>query len=65
MPADPFAASGHKPQTGWERQFQRILPPFDAFVRDQVTAGVLLIVATLAALVLANSGLKEAYFGLL
>jgi NhaA family Na+:H+ antiporter len=65
MSNHPSTASAHKPQSRWERQFQRILTPFDAFVRHQATAGVLLIVATLAALVLANSGLKQAYVDLL
>jgi NhaA family Na+:H+ antiporter len=64
MPKDPFTASVHKPQSRWEWQFQRILTPFDAFVRHQATAGVLLLMATLAALILANSGLKHAYFNL-
>jgi len=50
--------------TTLERGLERIASPFEEFVRHQATAGVLLIVATAGALLLANSPFEDAYFSL-
>jgi NhaA family Na+:H+ antiporter len=48
-----------------EPGFARIVSPFQEFVRSQLAGGVLLIGCTIAALVLANSGLAHFYESLL
>jgi len=48
-----------------ERGFHQVISPLQAFVRDQTTASVLLILCTLAALALAHSPLASAYQSLL
>ncbi|HHH35595.1 MAG TPA: Na+/H+ antiporter NhaA [Gammaproteobacteria bacterium] len=48
-------------QAPWERAFDRILTPFEQFVHRETTGGLLLMAATLLALVVANSGLADAY----
>jgi len=63
----PGPARGHsasKTTTPLERGVERLLSPFDAFVHHQATSGILLFLATLAALGLANSPLQAAYHGL-
>ena len=45
----------------WERAFERILTPFEEFIRRQTTSGLLLIVTTVLVLLIANSGLAEGY----
>lgn len=45
----------------WERQFERLISPFDEFIERQATSGIVLVVTTLAALLLANSPLGEPY----
>ena len=64
---------GQQPATGpgrgilhapWERAFERVLSPFEEFIRSQTSGGLLLFAATVAALVLANSSLAEAYWQL-
>jgi Na+:H+ antiporter, NhaA family len=62
--------SAHKEDQGlyhalWEKAFDRILTPFEEFVRRQTTSGMLLMAAAIMALVIANSPLAEAYQHLL
>jgi NhaA family Na+:H+ antiporter len=45
----------------WERQFERLITPFEEFIHRQTTSGIVLLVTTLLALVLANSSLSEVY----
>jgi NhaA family Na+:H+ antiporter len=45
----------------WEKAFQRISTPFEHFIHAQTTTGLVLMVMTILALVLANSPLYEAY----
>jgi len=45
----------------WERAFQRVSTPFEHFLHSQTTTGLVLILMTLLALVLANSPLVESY----
>ena len=44
-----------------EKTFDRILTPFAEFVHDETAGGILLIIATVTALILASSPLQEAY----
>jgi len=46
----------------WEKKFNKILSPFEEFLHAQTTTGIVLIIATIIALILANSPLKDAYF---
>jgi len=45
----------------WERAFKKVSTPFEHFLHAQTTTGVILIVMTLVALLLANSPLTEDY----
>jgi NhaA family Na+:H+ antiporter len=45
----------------WERTLSRVVTPFEEFIHRQTATGITLILATLAALVLANSPLRSAY----
>jgi len=49
----------------WEKQFNRILTPFEEFARRETTSGLLLMGIALLALVLANSLLASRYEQLL
>ena len=46
----------------WEKNFDRILTPFEEFIHRQTTSGLLLMVSAIIALILANGPLAEAYF---
>ena len=45
----------------WEQVFKKVVTPFEEFIHEEKTAGMLLMVCTVIAMVLANSGLREAY----
>jgi NhaA family Na+:H+ antiporter len=45
----------------WERTFERLITPFEEFIERQTTSGLVLMMCTLLALLLANSPVKEAY----
>lgn len=45
----------------WEKAFQRIATPFEHFLHAQTTTGLVLMVMTVLALLLANSPLAESY----
>lgn len=45
----------------WEKSFERLLTPFEEFIHRQTTGGLLLMCTAFIALILANSGLSEAY----
>ncbi|RUA06240.1 MAG: Na+/H+ antiporter NhaA [Gammaproteobacteria bacterium] len=45
----------------WEKAFKKISTPFEHFLHAQTTTGIALMLATVLALVLANSPLSEAY----
>ena len=45
----------------WERAFNKISTPFEHFIHAQTTTGMVLMVMTLFALILANTPLTEAY----
>jgi NhaA family Na+:H+ antiporter len=49
----------------WQKSFDRMLTPFERFVKHQATAGLLLMFTAFIALVLANSALSESYQHLL
>ena len=60
MPADKGIY--HAP---WEKSFERILTPLEEFIQRQTTSGVLLMICTVIALVIANSALYGEYEHLL
>ena len=45
----------------WERTFKRVATPFEHFLHAQTTTGLVLLIMTLLALILANSPLKDMY----
>lgn len=45
----------------WERTFKKISTPFEHFLHAQTTTGLILVIMTVLALVLANSPLAESY----
>jgi len=45
----------------WERAFERIATPFEHFLHSQTTTGLVLMLMTVLALVLANSPLSDIY----
>lgn len=47
-----------------ERQFEKVTEPFNRFVNNQISGALLLILATLAALIVVNSPLQEYYYAL-
>ena len=49
----------------WERLFGKLLTPIEAFTRNSSASGILLIVCTLAALIIANSPWSDVYHHLL
>jgi NhaA family Na+:H+ antiporter len=61
----PLGASARaRTTTPLERGVERLLNPFEAFAHHQATSGILLFLATVAALLLANSPLQAAYHDL-
>ncbi|MDX1379035.1 MAG: Na+/H+ antiporter NhaA [Anaerolineales bacterium] len=46
------------------KTIRRIISPFQTFFQQEASSGILLIIATVIALVWANSNLKESYFSL-
>ena len=49
----------------WEKYFKKIIDPVEEFVHDEASAGLLLMVCAVVAMVLANSGLANVYDDLL
>ena len=45
----------------WEKAFKKVSTPFEEFLHAQTTTGLILIIMTIVALVLANSPLYETY----
>ena len=45
----------------WEKAFKKVSTPFEEFLHAQTTTGLILIVTTILALVLANTSLYESY----
>jgi len=48
----------------WQRAFEKIATPFEQFLHAQTTTGLMLMLMTVVALVLANSPLADAYLHL-
>src|SRR3569623_571785 len=61
----PTTARGGTYLAPWERAFDRIASPFEEFIHNQTSGGIVLMVATVIALVIANSPLADAYQDLL
>lgn len=53
------------PYATWERRVGKILTPFEEFIHGETTSGILLMIATLLALIVANSVFAAAYEHLL
>jgi len=47
--------------TPFEMFFQQVLTPFEEFIRDESAGGILLMLCAMAALIIANTSLFEAY----
>ena len=62
---DEFIANEHISTPKWEQKFNRILTPFDRFVKRTTTGGLILMAAAFIALVLANSPIANHYVDLL
>jgi NhaA family Na+:H+ antiporter len=45
----------------WERQFEKLVTPFEEFIHKQTTSGIILLSVTFIALIIENSPLREAY----
>lgn len=45
----------------WEKTFKKVSTPFEEFLHAQTTTGLILILMTILALILANTGLYEVY----
>lgn len=45
----------------WEKAFSKVLSPFEEFIHRQTTSAVLLMICAAAALLVANSPLRDAY----
>ena len=45
----------------WERQFEKLVTPFEEFIHKQTTSGIILLSVTFIALIVENSPLREAY----
>jgi len=45
----------------WEKKFKKVLTPFENFIHNETTTGLVLMAMTVTALVLANSPYDEAY----
>jgi len=45
----------------WEKAFKKVYTPFEHFLHSQTTTGLVLIIMTVLALIVANSPLNEAY----
>ncbi len=45
----------------WEKAFDRILTPFEEFIHQQTTSGILLMLCAVIAMIIANAGGYEAY----
>ncbi len=45
----------------WERAFDKVRTPFEDFIHNQTSSGIVLMVATIVALVLANSSYADSY----
>ncbi|MEJ2060000.1 MAG: Na+/H+ antiporter NhaA [Gammaproteobacteria bacterium] len=67
---DPHSESPHnvKPRrffAPWEHAFDRVLTPFEAFIHNQTTGGIMLLISAVVALLFANSPWGAAYHHLL
>lgn len=61
MTANENEVSSHSHTNSLEKGFEKIFNPFEAFIKDQTTSSILLLLATVAALIVANSPYAENY----
>lgn len=50
-----------EPKNSWEAGFGKIITPFEEFIHGETNSGILLVVCTIIALIIANTGLYIAY----
>ncbi len=60
--ADPDDSRFNAP---WEKTFSKIITPFEEFISNQTAGGIILMICTVIALLLANSPLAGAYFAVI
>ncbi len=53
--------SGKEHTAPWERAFDKVLSPVEEFIHRQTTSGILLMLFAVAALIIANTSLADAY----
>lgn len=58
-------AQGDRFLAPWERTFEKIISPLEEFIRNQTSGGIVLMLATVVALIIANAPLADAYQRLL
>lgn len=57
----PFTKKKVEPQNAWEASFGKILTPFEEFIKGETNSGILLVIFSLVALIIANSPLYHTY----
>lgn len=57
----PFTKKKIEPTNAWEASFGKILTPLEEFVKGETNSGILLVIFSLTALIIANSPLYHAY----
>ncbi len=45
----------------WERQFEKLVTPFEEFIHKQTTSGIILLSVTFIALIVENSPFRDVY----
>ncbi|PIE45301.1 MAG: Na+/H+ antiporter NhaA [Gammaproteobacteria bacterium] len=60
-----FTKNKVEPKNAWEANFGRVVTPFEEFIRGETNSGMLLVICTAIALVIANSPLYHTYEHLL
>lgn len=59
LPADETQPGVH--HAPWEHSFRKVITPFEEFIKNQTTAGIILMVCLVIALLIANSPLAGSY----
>jgi NhaA family Na+:H+ antiporter len=58
-------STGEQARTSFEKRFERVITPFQEFIKDQTISSAILVLCTVVALVIANSPFAGAYQTLL
>ena len=57
----PFTKKKVAPKNSWEAGFGKLITPLEQFIKSEANSGILLVVCTLVALIIANGPLFHAY----